>query len=88
MVKFAGFNKKKEQGTFKERFIASFRRSYTISVFLVFMVVGWLLDLLMDTMPTFSLTGMVLGAVVGSCVTVKKRNEAKSEEDIKGKKLL
>ena len=73
----------------KEYFVEDFKKNYTTSFFLLFMFIGWVLDLSMGTMPRYTLTGMVLGAVIGSCASVKKRNNEKErEERLNGKKYM
>lgn len=81
--------KKSEKKSLKEYFVEAFKKNYTTSFFLLFMFIGWVLDLSMGTMPRYTLTGMVLGAVIGSCASVKKRNNEKErEERLNGKKYM
>jgi F0F1-type ATP synthase assembly protein I len=87
--KSSGNNNKKEEVSLRDRLIAAFKKNYTTSFFLLCMFIGWVLDLSLNTMPKYTVTGMVAGAVIGSCVSVKKRNEEKEKKDPKnGKKLL
>ncbi|MGI5825559.1 MAG: AtpZ/AtpI family protein [Bacillota bacterium] len=79
----------KNNASFRERLIIAFKNNYTTSVFLLCMVIGWILDLGLNTLPRYTVTGMVVGAVVGSCLSVKKRNDEKEREDRKnGKKYM
>ena len=78
-----------EKKSLKEYFVEAFKKNYTTSFFLLFMFIGWILDLSLKTMPRYTLTGMVLGAVIGSCASVKKRNTDKErEERLKNKKYM
>ena len=86
---FKSSRKNGEKKPFKVYFAEAFKKNYTTSFFLLFMFIGWVLDLSLKTMPRFTLTGMVLGAVIGSCASVKKRNaEKEREERLKNKKYM
>lgn len=82
-------SKKKE--SFKESVLRSFKSNYVTSLFIIGMVVGAIFDYSMGTMPKITCGCMVLAIFIGSCMNVKKRNEANSkqqEQEMKDKTLL
>ncbi len=82
--------KKKE--SFKESVLRNFKSNYVTSLFLIGMVVGAIFDYSMGTMPKITCGCMVIAIVIGSCMNVKKKNEAanreEQEKEMKDKTLL